>query len=83
MQATFSGNTNGSSVVVGSPHEAITKSVASDLERRGYIVFVTVSSTEEERVIQNEGREDIRSLWLDLSNVCLQSLAITVFHVGN
>lgn len=55
-------------VVVGSPHEAITKSVTSDLERRGYIVFVTVASTEEERVIQNEGREDIRSLWLDLSN---------------
>ena len=65
-------------MIIGSPHEAITKSVASDLERRGYIVFVTVASTEEERVIQNEGREDIRSLWLDLSNVCFQFYAILV-----
>ncbi|KAL1956331.1 hypothetical protein VTO42DRAFT_7414 [Malbranchea cinnamomea] len=55
-------------VIVGSPHEAITRSVASDLERRGFIVFVTVTSTEEERIVQNESREDIRSLWLDLAN---------------
>ena len=57
-------------MIVGSPHEAITKSVANDLERRGYIVFITTVSPEEENVVQSEGREDIRSLWLDLAHVC-------------
>ncbi|PGG96809.1 hypothetical protein AJ80_09781 [Polytolypa hystricis UAMH7299] len=54
-------------VVAGSPHEVMTRSVASDLERRGYIVFVTVTSAEEERIVRSETREDIRSLWLDLT----------------
>lgn len=54
---------------MGSPHEAITKSVASDLERRGYIVFITAVSPDEENAVQNEGGEDIRPLWLDLANV--------------
>ncbi|KAK2740970.1 hypothetical protein FQN55_008525 [Onygenales sp. PD_40] len=54
-------------VIAGSPHEAMTRSVACDLERRGYIVFVTVSSSEEENLVRSEGREDIRPLWLDLT----------------
>lgn len=55
-------------VIAGSAHEAITRSVACDLERRGFIVFITVTSGEEEHVVENEAREDIRSLWLDLAN---------------
>lgn len=46
------------------------KSIASDLERRGYIVYITVSSAEEEHVVQSENRIDIRALWLDLTTVC-------------
>lgn len=52
----------------------MTRSIASDLERRGYIVFITATSAEEEHIIENEGREDIRSLWLDLTNVGLCAL---------
>ncbi|EEP81903.1 conserved hypothetical protein [Uncinocarpus reesii 1704] len=55
-------------VISGSAHDAITRSIACDLERRGFIVFITVTSSEEEHVVENEAREDIRSLWLDLAN---------------
>ncbi|PYH76528.1 DUF1776-domain-containing protein [Aspergillus uvarum CBS 121591] len=54
-------------VIAGSAHEPMTRAIASDLERRGYIVYVTVSSSDEEQIIRSESREDIRSLWLDLS----------------
>ncbi|PYH49983.1 DUF1776 domain-containing protein [Aspergillus saccharolyticus JOP 1030-1] len=54
-------------VVAGSAHEPMTRAIASDLERRGYIVYVTVSASNEEQIIRGESREDIRSLWLDLS----------------
>lgn len=57
-------------VVAGSPHEPMTKAVATDLERRGYIVYITVSSAEEEHIVQSENRMDLRPLWVDLTAVC-------------
>ncbi|KAJ5115243.1 hypothetical protein NUU61_001002 [Penicillium alfredii] len=54
-------------VVAGSPHEPMTRVIASDLERRGYIVYVTVSSADEEHIVQSEHRTDIKALWLDLT----------------
>ncbi|OJJ47926.1 hypothetical protein ASPZODRAFT_2127108 [Penicilliopsis zonata CBS 506.65] len=54
-------------VIAGSPHEPMTRSIATDLERRGYIVYVIVSSVEEEHMVQAENRADIRPLWLDLT----------------
>ncbi|PWY86853.1 DUF1776-domain-containing protein [Aspergillus heteromorphus CBS 117.55] len=54
-------------VVAGSPHEPMTRAIAADLERRGYIVYVTVTSAEEEHLVQSENRVDIKALWLDLS----------------
>ncbi|PKY04780.1 DUF1776-domain-containing protein [Aspergillus campestris IBT 28561] len=56
-------------VVAGSPHEPMTRAIASDLERRGYIVYITVASADEERLVQAENRGDIRSLWLDLTTI--------------
>ncbi|WEW58797.1 hypothetical protein PRK78_004265 [Emydomyces testavorans] len=58
-------------VIAGSAHEAVTRSIASDLERRGFIVFITVASVEEQNVVENEAREDIRSLWFDPADVGL------------
>lgn len=46
------------------------KSIAVDLERRGFIVYITVSSAEEERIVQLENRVDVRALWVDLTTVC-------------
>ncbi|BDD54469.1 hypothetical protein MAP00_000086 [Monascus purpureus] len=54
-------------VVAGSPHEPLTRSIASDLERRGFIVYITVLSEEEEQIVRSENRLDILPLWLDLT----------------
>ncbi|KAL4915757.1 hypothetical protein BDW62DRAFT_212452 [Aspergillus aurantiobrunneus] len=56
-------------VVAGSPHEPMTRSIAADLDRRGYIVYITVSSAEEEHLVRTENRPDIRPLWLDLTTL--------------
>lgn len=58
-------------VIAGSPHEPMTRAMAADLERRGYIVYVTVSSADEEHIVQSESRADIKPLWLDLTTVSL------------
>ncbi|CRG86462.1 hypothetical protein PISL3812_03468 [Talaromyces islandicus] len=54
-------------VIAGSPHEPMTRAIAEDLERRGFIVYVVVQSAEEEHIIQTENRSDIRALHLDIT----------------
>lgn len=66
-------------VIAGSPHEPLTRSIASDLERRGFIVFITVLSVEEEHLVQAENSADIRALYLDVTTVSISSLANSVF----
>lgn len=48
-------------------HDPLTRSLAVDLERRGYIVYITVSSTEEDSLVQQEAKPDLRPLWIDLT----------------
>ena len=49
-------------------HDPLTRSLAVDLERRGYVVYVTVSSSEEDSLIQQEAKADLRPLWMDLTS---------------
>ena len=56
-------------VLAGSPHSPLTKSLALDLERRGFIVYIPVNSVAEEQVIQQESRADIRALNIDITSV--------------
>ncbi|KIW20189.1 hypothetical protein PV08_00764 [Exophiala spinifera] len=49
-------------------HDALTRSLALDLERRGYVVYVTVSSTEEDSLVHQEAKPDLRPLWIDLTS---------------
>ncbi|EXJ88338.1 hypothetical protein A1O1_05268 [Capronia coronata CBS 617.96] len=49
-------------------HDPLTRSLALDLERRGYVVYVTVSSTEEDSLVQQEAKADLRPLWIDLTS---------------
>src|SRR5271163_3702136 len=49
-------------------HDPLTRSLALDLERRGYIVYITVSSTEEDSLVHAEAKPDIRPLWIDLTS---------------
>jgi Fungal family of unknown function (DUF1776) len=71
-------------VIAGSPGEPITRSLALDLERRGFIVFIVCSDVEEEVVVQNESRIDIRPLTIDVSHVgtsCVSIVPILIsFH---
>jgi hypothetical protein len=64
-------------VIAGSPGEPITRSLALDLERRGFIVFIVCNDIDEEVMVQNESRIDIRPLTIDVSHVgplsCLDS----------
>lgn len=55
-------------VIAGPVSSPITKSLSLDLERRGYIVYIVVNSTDEEQQVQNEGRVDIRPLHLDIGD---------------
>lgn len=53
-------------VIAGVPGSAMVRSLAQDLERRGFIVYVVVTNDEEEKCVRQEGRLDIRSLYLYL-----------------
>lgn len=56
-------------VIAGPPNSPITKSLCLDLERRGFIVYVVVSTAEEEQTVHDESRIDIRPLHLDIADV--------------
>jgi hypothetical protein len=58
-------------VIAGAPNEPVTRSLALDLERRGFIVFVVCNDVDEEVIVQNEARSDIRPLTVDISHVSL------------
>ncbi|TAQ91554.1 hypothetical protein B7494_g20 [Chlorociboria aeruginascens] len=53
-------------VIAGSPAEPVTRSIALDLERRGFIVYVVCNTIEEEVLVQNESRPDIKPLMVDI-----------------
>jgi hypothetical protein len=56
-------------VVAGSPAEPMTRSIALDLERRGFIVYIVCNGIEEEVMVQNESRPDIKPLMIDIVDV--------------
>lgn len=58
-------------VIAGSPSEPIVRSIALDLERRGFIVMVVCNDVDEEVLVQNEARGDIKPLMIDVSEVGL------------
>ena len=64
-------NANGSKrevvILAGTYHDPLCRSVALDLYRRGYIVYVTVSSASEEKAIYSE-KIGLQPLWMDLTS---------------
>lgn len=56
-------------VVAGPPSEPLTRSISLDLERRGFIVYIVCNSVEEEMMVQNESRPDIKPLLIDIVDV--------------
>jgi hypothetical protein len=56
-------------VIAGSPSEPLTRSISLDLERRGFIVYIVCNTIEEEVLVQNESRPDIKPLMIDIVDV--------------
>lgn len=57
-------------VLAGSVHSPLTRSIALDLERKGFIVYIPISDLTEEHLVDAFERVDIRSLSLDITSVC-------------
>jgi CubicO group peptidase (beta-lactamase class C family) len=66
-------------VVAGSITEPIVRSLALDLERRGFIVFVVCNDVEEELMVQSQERSDIRPLMIDLSDVSIDRFSFITY----
>lgn len=49
-------------VIAGSPTEPLTRSIAADLSRRGFIIYWTITSEEEEAILLEQKSDDIRPL---------------------
>jgi len=47
----------------------MTRSISLDLERRGFIVYIVCNTIEEEVLVQNESRSDIKPLMIDIVDV--------------
>lgn len=56
-------------VLVGSLNAPLTRSLALDLERKGFIVYIPISDLKEEQLVQAMSRVDIRSLNMDITSV--------------
>ncbi|KZF25997.1 DUF1776-domain-containing protein [Xylona heveae TC161] len=67
-------------VIAGSPSDPITKSLALDLERRGFIVYIVVNTIEEEQLVRNESRVDIRPLNMNIVDPLSSQTAVEQFH---
>ena len=57
-------------VLASTSHDPLARSLALDLDRRGYIVYVTVSSQAECDMLERgpDARADVRPLWMDLTS---------------
>lgn len=55
-------------VVAGKPSLPLTKALALDLERRGHIVYVVCNSVEDESIVRNLSRPDIKCLSIDITD---------------
>lgn len=56
-------------VIAGSPALPLTRSLSLDLERKGFVVFIVSNSHEDEMMVQNLARPDIRPLSIDITDV--------------
>ena len=68
-------------VVAGSPSEPLVRSISLDLERRGFIVYIVCNTIEEEILVGNGSRQDIKPLMIDIVDVCLPR--VLALHMTN
>ena len=68
-------------VVAGSPSEPLVRSISLDLERRGFIVYIVCNTIEEEILVANGSRQDIKPLMIDIVDVCIPR--VIALHTSN
>ena len=56
-------------VLAGSPYSPFASLLASDLDRRGFIVYITVSTQAEEEAVKSLRAKDVRPLFFELTSV--------------
>ncbi|KAL2270970.1 hypothetical protein VTJ83DRAFT_341 [Remersonia thermophila] len=66
-------------VIAGSPALPLTRSLSLDLERKGFIVFIVANSHEDEIMVQNLARPDIRPLGMDITDAVNAGNSIDAF----
>lgn len=66
-------------VIAGSPNLPLTRSLSLDLERRGFIVYIACNTIDDEVLVQNLARPDIKPLGIDMTDV---SLTLRVVNFG-
>lgn len=64
-------------VIAGDPKLPLTRSLSLDLERRGFIVYIACNTLDDEAMVQNLSRPDVRPLGIDITDVRLILQAIT------
>jgi NAD(P)-dependent dehydrogenase (short-subunit alcohol dehydrogenase family) len=60
-------------VLAGSPTLPLTRSLSLDLERKGFVVFIVCNTIEDEMMVQNLARPDVRPLTIDITDVSTSS----------
>ncbi len=61
-------------VIAASPALPVTQSLALDLERRGFVVYIVCGSAEDEQAVRHMSRSDIKPLSVDITDVRLLSV---------
>ncbi|OAA62689.1 DUF1776 domain containing protein [Niveomyces insectorum RCEF 264] len=66
-------------VIAASPALPVTQSLALDLERRGFVIYIVCGSAEDEQAVRHLSRPDIKPLSIDLTDTTNASTALDRF----
>lgn len=60
-------------VIAASPALPVTQSLALDLEKRGFVLYIVCGSAEDEQAVRHMSRPDIKPLSIDITDVRFDS----------
>ncbi|CAK7215826.1 hypothetical protein SBRCBS47491_002615 [Sporothrix bragantina] len=66
-------------VIAASPALPVTQSLALDLERRGFMIYIVCGSAEDEHAVRHMSRPDIKPLSIDITDTANSAAALERF----
>ncbi|CAK7226773.1 hypothetical protein SCUCBS95973_006311 [Sporothrix curviconia] len=66
-------------VIAASPALPVTQSLALDLERRGFMIYIVCGSAEDEQAVRHMSRPDIKPLSIDITDTANSAAALERF----